>query len=69
MRSEAFDPDLPGRLLDHAPHRPVAQTLPHDLAPLQDRPEQLPFLEAGGRNLVGVRPPPGTTPYRFKLLI
>jgi hypothetical protein len=49
VRSEAFDPDLFGRLLDHAPDRPVAQTLPHDLATLQDRPEELPFLEAGGR--------------------
>jgi hypothetical protein len=39
----------PDRLLDHAPDRPITQVLPYDLATLQDRPEELPSLEAGGR--------------------
>jgi hypothetical protein len=46
---EPLDPDLPGRGLDHGPDRPITQALSYDLATLQDWPEELPFLEAGGR--------------------
>jgi hypothetical protein len=49
VRAEVLDADLLGRLLDHAPDRPVAQTLPGHLATFQNRSEQLPFLEVGGR--------------------
>src|SRR4051794_23516752 len=39
VRAEPLDADLLGRLLDHGPHRPVAQARAHDLATLQDRSE------------------------------
>jgi hypothetical protein len=46
--TETLDPDGFCRLLDHAPHCPVAQFLSLDAPTFGDRPEQPPGAVAGG---------------------
>jgi hypothetical protein len=46
--AEPLDPDSFCRLLDYAPHCPVAQFLSHDAPTFGDRPEQPSGTVAGG---------------------
>ncbi len=49
MGSEVLDSDLPGRLLDHRPDRPVTQAR-SQLAALREAPQQSSLFDLGGRH-------------------